>query len=75
VISVHEILTAAQELGSVKFQYPEVFAAAAVYYLAIVSVLMVLQSRLERRFTFTSAGRRRRRVEAPAVPAIPHDAR
>jgi hypothetical protein len=38
----------------------------------IVSILMVLQARLERRFTWTS---RRRRVAAPAVPAIPHDVR
>jgi His/Glu/Gln/Arg/opine family amino acid ABC transporter permease subunit len=77
VISLHEILTASQELSVVKFQYTEPLLAALLYYLAIVSVLMVLQSRLERRFTFTSAGRgrRRRRVVAPAVPAISHDAR
>jgi polar amino acid transport system permease protein len=75
VISVHEILTAAQQLGSVKFQYPEVFTAAAAYYLAIVSVLMAIQSRLERRFTWRSGGRRTRRVTEPAVPAISHDAR
>ena len=77
VISLHEILTASQELSVVKFQYTEPLLAALLYYLAIVSVLMVLQSRLERRFTFTSAGRgRRRRGAAPAaVPAISHDAR
>jgi len=77
IISLHEILTASQELAVVKFQYPEPLLAALLYYLAIVSVLMVLQSRLERRFTFTSAGRgRRRREAAPTpVPAIPHDAR
>jgi len=75
IISLHEILTAAQELAVVKFQYPEPLLAALLYYLAIVSVLMVLQARLERRFTFTSARRQRRRVAAPAVPAISHDAR
>jgi polar amino acid transport system permease protein len=78
VISLHEILTAAQELSTAKFQYTEPLLAALVYYLAIVSVLMILQTRLERRFTFTSAGRgRRRRRVAPAapVPAISHDAR
>jgi His/Glu/Gln/Arg/opine family amino acid ABC transporter permease subunit len=74
VISVSELLTAAQNRGSVDFNYPEDLGSAAVYYLAIVSVLMLLQSRLERRFTFSSA-RRRRRVAAPAVPAISHDAR
>jgi polar amino acid transport system permease protein len=57
----------------VKFQYIEAYSAALVYYLVIVSILMALQSRLERRFTWTS--RRRVRVSAPAVPAISHDAR
>jgi His/Glu/Gln/Arg/opine family amino acid ABC transporter permease subunit len=76
IISLHEILTASQELAVVKFQYTEPLLAALIYYLGIVSVLMVVQSRLERRYTFTSAGRgRRRRVAAPAVPAISHDAR
>jgi len=75
IISLHEILTASQELAVVKFQYTEPLLAALVYYLAIVSVLMIVQSRLERRFTFTSAGRGRRRRQAAPVPAIPHDAR
>jgi len=74
VISVTELLTAAQNFYSTTFSYQEAFAAAALYYLVIVSVLMVLQSRLEKRFTFTSRGRKRR-VVAPAVPAISHDAR
>jgi His/Glu/Gln/Arg/opine family amino acid ABC transporter permease subunit len=73
VISLQELLTASQQLAVVKFQYPEAYLAALVYYLAIVSVLMVLQARLERRYTFTSA--RRRTPVAPAVPAISHDAR
>jgi len=74
VISVHELLTAANELASVKFQFAEVYLAALVYYLVMVSALMIVQGRLEKRFTWTSAGRRRRRP-APAVPAISHDAR
>ena len=73
VISLQELLTASENLAAVQFQYIEAYAAALVYYLGIVSVLMVVQSRLERRFTWTS--RRRPRVAAPAVPAIPHDAR
>jgi polar amino acid transport system permease protein len=77
IISLHEILTASQELAVVKFQYTEPLLAALLYYLAIVSVLMLVQARLERRFTFTSAGRPRRRrlAAAPAVPAVSHDAR
>jgi polar amino acid transport system permease protein len=73
VISLQELLTASQQLAAVKFQYPEAYLAALVYYLAIVSVLMVLQARLERKYTYTSA--RRPRPVAPAVPAISHDAR
>jgi polar amino acid transport system permease protein len=72
VISVHELLTSANEQASVKFSFAEVYGAALVYYLVIVSVLMFVQSRLERRFTFRS--RARRRPIALAVPAS-HDAR
>ena len=74
IISVHELLTAATQLTSATFIYNEPLLAALVYYLVIVSILMVIQSRLERRFTWTS-GRRRTRIAAPAVPAISHDAR
>jgi polar amino acid transport system permease protein len=75
IISLHEILTASQELAVVKFQYTEPLLAALLYYLAIVSVLMVLQARLERRFTFSSARRGRASLSGPAVPAMSHDAR
>jgi His/Glu/Gln/Arg/opine family amino acid ABC transporter permease subunit len=75
VISLHELLTASQVRASADFRYVEAYTAATVYYLGIVSVLMVVQAQLERRFTWTSAGRRRRRVAAPAVPAVSHDAR
>lgn len=74
VISLQELLTASENLAAVKFQYIEAYLAALVYYLVIVSILMLIQSRLEKRFTFSSRARRRR-VQAPAVPAIPHDAR
>jgi polar amino acid transport system permease protein len=74
IISVHELLTAATQLTAAKFIYNEPLLAALVYYLVIVSILMVFQSRLERRFTWTS-GRRRSRVDVPLVPAISHDAR
>ena len=70
---LEELLTASGNLASVKYQYIEAYSAALVYYLVIVSILMALQSRLERRFTWSS--RRRARVTAPAVPAISHDAR
>src|SRR5262249_56120810 len=73
IISLHELLTAATTLTSSKFVYNEPLLAALVYYLGIVSILMVLQSRLERRFTWTS--RRRRRPGAPALPSLSHDIR
>jgi His/Glu/Gln/Arg/opine family amino acid ABC transporter permease subunit len=73
VISLHELLTAAQELAASTFQYPEPLAASLVYYLVIVSILMVVQSRLERRFSWTS--QRRRRGAAVPAPAVSHDAR
>jgi ABC-type amino acid transport system permease subunit len=73
VISLQELLTAAGNLATATFLYPETYLSALVYYLAIVSVLMVLQGRLEARYTWTSV--RRRRVAAPAVPAVSHDAR
>jgi polar amino acid transport system permease protein len=75
VISLHELLTASQVRASADFRYPEAYSAALVYYLAIVSVLMVVQAQLERKFTWSSAGRRRRQIAAPAVPAVSHDAR
>jgi ABC-type amino acid transport system permease subunit len=74
IISLHELLTAATELTSSQFVYNEPLLAALVYYLGIVSILMVLQSRLERRFTWRSR-QRRRPVSAPGVPAVSHDAR
>jgi ABC-type amino acid transport system permease subunit len=69
VISLQELLTAAQQLAAAKALYPETLLGALVYYLGIVSVLMVIQARLERRFTWTS-GRRRR----PLVTAGSHQA-
>ena len=73
VISVTELLTAAQNYYSANFSYEEAFAAAALYYLVIVSILMFFQSRLERRFTWNSRGRNA--TEAAPVPVVSHDAR
>ena len=54
VISLQELLARTQSAVSVTFQFAEYYAAAAVYYLVIVSVLMLVQSRIERRFEWTS---------------------
>jgi polar amino acid transport system permease protein len=74
VISLHELLTAGQQLAASTFQYTEPLTAALVYYLVIVSILMVVQSRLERRFTWSSRPSRRRGGPLPA-PVVSHDAR
>lgn len=66
VISVTELLQASQNFYATFASYEEPFTAAALYYLFIVSILMILQSRLEKRFTFTSVRRR---------PIVSHDAR
>jgi polar amino acid transport system permease protein len=63
IISLHELLSASTQLTAAKFQYTEPLLAALVYYLVIVSILMAFQSRLERKFTWTSS--RRRRIVAP----------
>lgn len=50
VISLQELLTVAQRNISATFRYAEFYAAAAVYYLVIVSVLTIAQMQLERRY-------------------------
>ena len=74
IISLHELLTAATQLTAAKFQYTEPLLAALVYYLVIVSILMIVQARLERRFTWQSHSRKRQAVAA-VMPAMSHDAR
>lgn len=59
VISLRELLTTAQLGVSTTFRYAEYYAAATVYYLVIVSILMILQNRLEKRYQWTSPKRKR----------------
>jgi polar amino acid transport system permease protein len=56
VISLAELLTVTQQQIAVNFRFAELYAAATVYYLVMVSVLMLGQSRLERRFLWRSRG-------------------
>jgi polar amino acid transport system permease protein len=55
-ISLQELLSYTQQSISITFKFAEYYAAAAIYYLVIVSVFMVLQAWLERRFLWTSQG-------------------
>jgi polar amino acid transport system permease protein len=57
VISLQELLTVTGQQVSLTFRFEELYAAATVYYLVIVSALMIFQSRLERRYTWTSRAR------------------
>jgi polar amino acid transport system permease protein len=57
VISLSELLTVTNQQVSATFRFAEFYAAATVWYLAIVSVLMIFQARLERRYTWTSTAR------------------
>jgi polar amino acid transport system permease protein len=53
-ISLQELLSYTQQSISITFKFAEYYAAAAIYYLVIVSVFMALQAWLERRFLWTS---------------------
>ena len=71
VISLRELLTTAQAQVSVTFRYAEYYTAALVYYLVIVSALMIAQHAIERRYRWVSNGRVSSsdasvRVEVPA---------
>jgi len=53
-ISLQELLTYTQQSISITFRFAEYYAAAAIYYLVIVSVFMAFQAWLERRFIWSS---------------------
>jgi len=50
VISLREIMAVVNDAISVTFRFAEWYVAALIYYLVIVSVLMVLQLNVEKRF-------------------------
>jgi polar amino acid transport system permease protein len=54
VLSLRELLTNGQLIISSTFKFAEVYVAVALWYLVIVSVFMVIQSWIERRFVWTS---------------------
>ena len=61
IISLRELLNNAQLAIASTFRFAEWYAAVAVYFLVIVSIFMVIQSQIEKRFVWTS--------RAPAGPA------
>jgi His/Glu/Gln/Arg/opine family amino acid ABC transporter permease subunit len=54
VVSLREIMTNAQTEIASSFRYAEWYGAAAVYYLVLVSIFMVVQAWLERRYVWLS---------------------
>jgi len=62
VISLQELLTVAGQEVATTFRFAEYYAAASVYYLVIVSAMMVAQGRLERRYQW--------RTRAPRSPRM-----
>ena len=67
VISLRELMTNTQAAVSSSFRFAEWYGAAAIYYLVLVSIFMVGQAWLERRYVWTSQARRRRRSRDPAA--------
>jgi len=54
VISLRELLTTAQVGVNITFRYAEYYTVAIIYYLVIVTIVTLVQSRIERRFVWTS---------------------
>jgi ABC-type amino acid transport system permease subunit len=54
VLSLRELLTNTQLIINSTFKFAELYAAVAVWYLVIVSVFMVIQAWIERRFVWSS---------------------
>jgi His/Glu/Gln/Arg/opine family amino acid ABC transporter permease subunit len=57
VVSLRELMTNTQTAIASSFRFAEWFFAAAIYYLVVVSIFMVAQSWLERRYVWTSTAR------------------
>jgi His/Glu/Gln/Arg/opine family amino acid ABC transporter permease subunit len=56
-ISLRELMTMTQIQVASSFRFAEWYAAAAIYYLVLVSIFMVGQAWLEQRYVWTSAAR------------------
>ena len=57
VVSLRELMTNTQTAIASSFRFAEWFFAAAIYYLVVVSIFMIAQSWLERRYVWTSVAR------------------
>lgn len=59
VISLRELLTTAQVGVNITFRYAEYYLVAIIYYLVIVTIVTLIQSRVEKRFVWSSSARKR----------------
>lgn len=57
IISLRELMTNTQTEVASSFRFAEWYAAAAIYYLVLVSIFMLGQAWLERRYVWTSRAR------------------
>jgi len=57
VVSLRELMTNTQAAVSSSFRFAEWYTAAAIYYLVLVSIFMLGQAWLERRYVWTSRSR------------------
>ena len=55
VVSLRELMTVTSQSVATTFQFTEYYAAALVYYLVMVYALTWLQSRLERKFSWSKS--------------------
>ena len=58
VIGVQELLLVADQTASGNFRYIETLTAAGLYYLALTTVFMVIQSMIERSYRRRPGARR-----------------
>jgi His/Glu/Gln/Arg/opine family amino acid ABC transporter permease subunit len=56
VLSLRELLTNGQAIISSNFRFAEVLLAVSIWYLVLVSIFMVIQAQIEKRFVWTSRG-------------------
>ena len=56
-VSLRELMTNTQTQVASSFRFAEWYGAAAVYYLVLVSLFMVVQAWFERRYVWTSSAR------------------
>lgn len=69
VISLRELLAVSQGEVSRTFRYAEYYGAAAVYYLVIVSLFMLIQLKLEQKYTWKSTRKSSMMVDQTRISA------